>query len=97
MAYILAIYNIIVLNHNFFKEEFKIMISYDPFWQTLKKKNITTYALIYKHNVSNGTLYRMRKGKPISTNTIDLFCNILNCSVDEVILYIDDKKIPEEK
>lgn len=66
------------------------MINYSPFWQTLKKKQVSSYALIHKYNISNGTLYRMRKGSPISTTTIDQFCKILNCKVDDIILYTPD-------
>ncbi|MDF2686721.1 MAG: hypothetical protein K0S55_1904 [Clostridia bacterium] len=77
------------------------MINYCPFWKTLKKKNITSYSLIHKYNISNGTLYRMRKGRPISTTTIDQFCKILNCNVDEIIEFINDdvqnKVNPDEK
>ena len=29
------------------------MISYAPLWETMKAKNITTYTLITKHNISN--------------------------------------------
>ena len=28
------------------------MISYEPFWQTLKEKGVSTYVLIKKHNIS---------------------------------------------
>jgi putative transcriptional regulator len=63
------------------------MINYIPFWQTLKKKNVSSYALIHKHNISNGTLYRMRKGSPISTTTIDQLCKVLDCKVEDIILY----------
>ena len=66
------------------------MISYEPFWQTLKAKNITTYALINKHNISSATIDRMKKGNGISTMKIDDLCKILHCSVSEIIEYIED-------
>ena len=64
-----------------------MLISYEPFWETLKKKNITTYALINKHNISSATIDRMKKGKGISTMKIDDFCRILNCEVQDIIKY----------
>ena len=67
------------------------MIRYDPFWETLKKKNISTYALITKHNISSATIDRMKKGGGISTMKIDDLCRILNCSVSEIIEYVNDK------
>ena len=66
------------------------MISYKPFWDTLKKKNITTYALINKHNISSATIDRMKKGKGISTMKIDDFCRILDCQVMDIIEYKED-------
>ena len=63
------------------------MISYTPFWNTLKKKGISTYALINKHNISSSTIDRMRKGKGISTLKIDDFCKILDCNVQDIIEY----------
>lgn len=66
------------------------MISYRPFWQTLKEKNITTYALINKYNISSATIDRMKKGNGISTMKIDDFCRILKCNVSDIIEYLDD-------
>lgn len=66
------------------------MISFDPFWETLKKKGVTTYLLIKKYNISSATIDRMKKGRGISTMKIDDFCRILECSVDEIICYKPD-------
>ena len=66
------------------------MISYAPFWETLKKRGITTYALINKFNISSATIDRMKKGNGISTMKINDFCRILNCKVDDIIIYVDD-------
>lgn len=64
------------------------MISYRPFWETLKKRNISTYALINKYNISSATIDRIKKGKGITTMKIDDFCRILDCEVSDVIEYI---------
>jgi DNA-binding Xre family transcriptional regulator len=66
------------------------MISYTPFWETLKEKNITTYTLITKHNISSATIDRMKKGKGISTMKIDDFCRILDCNVSQIIEYVPE-------
>ena len=68
------------------------MISYAPFWKTLKEKNISTYVLINKHNISSATIDRMKKGNGISTMKIDDFCKILDCNVSDIIEFIEDKK-----
>lgn len=61
------------------------MISYKPFFETLLKKNITEYALIYKQGISANTIHRMKKGLPITTKTIDVLCFILDCEVQDII------------
>ncbi len=63
------------------------MISYAPFWQTLKEKGISTYALIHQYNISSATIDRMKKGNGISTAKIDDFCEILDCRVEDIIRY----------
>ena len=67
------------------------MISYEPFWKTLKERGMTTYTLITKHNISSATIDRMKKGNGISTLKIDDFCRILDCRVEDIILYTPDK------
>lgn len=69
------------------------MITYKPFWKTLKKSPETTYTLIHKHQISSATIDRLRKDKPLSTITIDDLCHILNCQVGEIAAYIP----PEDK
>lgn len=67
------------------------MITYEPFYKTLYKKNITEYHLIYKEGISANTLHRIKKGLPITTKTLDALCFILDCEVSD-ILYHDKTK-----
>ena len=64
------------------------MITYEPFWNTLKQSEESTYTLIYNHNLSSSTIDRLRKNKPLSTTTINDLCRILGCDVDGVMHYI---------
>lgn len=66
------------------------MITYAPFWKTIKEKGESTYTLIEKHGISSATIDRMRKNKGISTAKINDLCRILDCSVSEVLEYIPD-------
>ena len=68
-------------------EEVSRVISYEPFYRTLYKKNITEYQLIFKHGVSANTLHRMKHGETITLKTLDTLCFILNCPVSDVIEY----------
>lgn len=66
------------------------MISYKPFYQTLLKRGITEYNLIYKQGLSANTLYRMKQGKNITLKTLDTLCFILDCDVCDIIEYVKD-------
>ena len=63
------------------------MISYKPFYNTLFKKGITEYNLIFKQEFSANTLYRIKQGKPISTKTLDSLCYVLDCKVEDIIKF----------
>ncbi len=67
------------------------MISYKPFWETLKQKNISTYTLIYKYGISSATIDRIKKNGGITTTKLNDLCRILDCKVEDVIQYIKDK------
>lgn len=67
------------------------VISYKPFYETLFKKGITEYHLIFKEGFSAGTLHRMKHGEAISKKTLNLLCEILNCQVSEIIEYIPEE------
>lgn len=66
------------------------MISYKPFYETLWKKDITEYHLIFHEGFSANTFYRMKQGKDISTKTINSLCETLDCSVPEIIEYVKE-------
>lgn len=69
------------------------MITYEPFYDTLKKKNMTTYKLIKEYNISRSLIDRLKHNKPISTVTVNDLCNILDCDVDGILRHIPDEKI----
>ena len=64
------------------------MISYEPLYNTMKKKGISTYKLTESYNFSRGTLDRIKHNKPITTTTLNDLCIILDCKVEEIITYI---------
>jgi DNA-binding Xre family transcriptional regulator len=61
------------------------MISYEPFYTILKRRKMSEYHLIYKEGMSANTLHRMKKGLPITTQTLDTLCFILDCEVEDIL------------
>ena len=66
------------------------MISYQPFYQYIKEKNISTYKLIYTYGVSRSLLDRLKHNKPISTVTLNDLCKILDCKIENILVYIPE-------
>ncbi len=67
------------------------MISYRPFYQTLLRRSMTEYHLIYKEGVSANILHRMKHGKNITMKTLDTLCFILDCDVSDIVEYVRDQ------
>lgn len=66
------------------------MISYEPLWETMKKRGATTYTLQVKGEISSSTVRRLKAGQSVSTNTLDALCRILNCGLEDVVCYLPD-------
>jgi DNA-binding Xre family transcriptional regulator len=67
------------------------MISYDKLWQTMKEKGDTQYTLIKKYHISPAQITRLKRNESVSTHTIETFCKILKCNVEDIMQYIDDE------
>lgn len=70
------------------------MITYDRLWKTMKEKGISQYALINKYHVSPSQITRLKRNESVSTHTIDVFCEILSCDVEDIMQHIanEDEK-----
>ena len=66
------------------------MITYEPFFRTIKQKNISTYKLINQYHLSRSLIDRLKHNKPITTVTLNDLCNILECNVEDIMLFIKD-------
>ena len=67
------------------------MISYAPFYETLFKKGITEYNLIYGQGFSANTIHRMKHGEAISTKTLDALCYALDCEVEDILRHVKEE------
>jgi len=75
------------------------MINYDNCWETMTKKGITKYALIYHYGMSSNTLRRMAHGEPITTSTVNELCMILHCRPEDILSFelTDEEKAFQAK
>ena len=66
------------------------MISFARLFETMKRKRVTQYVLIHKYGISPGQITRLKRNESVSTHTIEVFCIILDCRVEEIMEYLPD-------
>jgi len=67
------------------------MISYNNLWNVMKDRGISQYTLIKQYHISPGQLTRLKRNESVSTHTIEVFCRILHCEVEDIMKYIPDE------
>ena len=68
------------------------MITFDPLWETMKRKNVTIYKLINTYHISRSTIDKLRHNKNVTIATLNNLCNILECDVSEIIEWTKDEE-----
>lgn len=66
------------------------MIQYNPLWKTMAEKKVTTYTLREIYKMSHATVQRLQKNLPVSTQTIDKLCKILDCNLIDIAEYVKE-------
>lgn len=68
------------------------MMSYNNLWKVMKKKGITQYSLIKKHNISPAQITRLKRKESVSSHTLEMFCKILDCQVSDIMEYVKESE-----
>ena len=66
------------------------MIKFDKLWETMKNKGVSTYKLRETYGIDNEIIRRMKANKNTTTQTLNKFCAILNCSLADIAEYVPD-------
>ena len=66
------------------------MISYEPLWNTMEKCGETTYTLINKYGINPRTINNLKHNKSITMYTMERLCQILHCTPNEVVCFVQD-------
>lgn len=66
------------------------MISYEPLWNTMKEKNVTTYQLI-QQGVDKRTIQNLRENKNITMLTAEKLCRLLNCKIAKIVEFTENE------
>ena len=65
-------------------------MSFEPLWHTLKQKNVSTYKLINEYGLSKGMIDNLKHNRNVTLLTIEQLCRILDCRVEDIVIYIKD-------
>ena len=74
-----------------------VRIRYDPLWETMKKRGVSQYKLLKDYHFSAGQLSRLRQNENVSTYTLNTLCKILDCTLEEVAVYLPDEPDGEKR
>ena len=69
-----------------------VMISYAGLWDTMRQKGVTQHTLIRKYSISPAQITRLKRNESVSTHTIEMFCKILDCRVEDIMEYVRDEE-----
>lgn len=61
------------------------MIIYNDIFEKLRAAGISTNALRQAGLLSESTMTRIRKNEPITTDTLDVLCQLLHCTIDDLV------------
>lgn len=68
------------------------MITYEPLWETLRRKNISTYKLLNEYGISRGMLDNLKHNRSITITTLNELCTMLDCDVTDIIeFHLEDR------
>lgn len=65
------------------------MLDYSPMWETMRRKGISQYSLL-KAGIDNKTLDSLKKGKNITLLTLEKICAALDCTPNEIVVFLPD-------
>lgn len=69
------------------------MITYDPLWNTLKRKGISQYKLLNDYGFSHGTLSALKQNKSVTVATLNSLMEMLEITdINDVLRYVPDNK-----
>lgn len=65
-------------------------ISYNKLWKLLKDKNMEKEELKELAGVSQSTMQRLSRNRPVTLHTMEKICLILQCEISDVLEFMYD-------
>lgn len=63
------------------------MITFDPFWQLMAQRGISTYALEYTYELNPADISRLKNNHNFTLRSIDRFCYLFSCQPGDILTH----------
>jgi DNA-binding Xre family transcriptional regulator len=64
------------------------MITFEPFWQLMEDRGITTYTLVYTYGMNPAEISRLRHDHNYTLRSIDRLCYMFSCQPGDILAYL---------
>ena len=66
-------------------------ISYNLLWKKLIDLGMSKTDMMRRANISTNVLVRLSKGEPVSMDSMEKICKVLNCNIGDVMEFVTDE------
>jgi len=66
------------------------VIVFADIMQLLAQHGWSSYRIRKERVISEGTMSRLRKGQPVTTETLDVICRLCQCQPGDLIRWVPD-------
>ena len=67
-------------------------ISYNRLWKRMIDHDLSKTAMTHRENISTNGLARLGKGAPVSMESMEKICKVLNCNIGDVMEFVPDNE-----
>ena len=67
-------------------------ISYNRLWKRLIDHDLSKTDMMHRAIISTNVLARLGKGAPVSMESMEKICKVLNCNIGDVMEFVPDNK-----
>jgi DNA (cytosine-5)-methyltransferase 1 len=71
-------------------EASEMAISYDGLWKKLIDKKMNKTKLRLATGISTSTLAKLAKQEPVTLETLEKICDVLDCNIGDVVEFIKE-------
>lgn len=71
-------------------------VLYTKLFNLLESRGLSSTYWLVNHGIYYKTLERLKKNSPVSTKTIGVLCELLDCQPGDIMEYIKDEDVQYE-